>query len=134
MRTAGAAQVGGIPFQDFGFIIFVIILAQACGPVLYSLFTRGRTYYALTADGYAVIYSDVIGRSAKRVYLPSIATIDLDTKPDGSGSISFGEVQTPPWWMSNRTWSIPRPPSFDCIAGVSDVYDLCMKLQQGKTV
>lgn len=65
--------------------------------------------------------------------LVALPFLDLDMKPDGAGSISFGEVQTPPWWMSNRTWFVPRAPSFDCIANVSDVYDLCTKLQQGKS-
>lgn len=132
-RTAGAAEVAGIAFPVFGIIISVLIVAQTCGPVLWNFYARTHTYYALTADGNAILHTDLLGGSTKIIYLPSIATIDLDMKPDGSGSISFGEVQTPPWWMSNRTWFVPRAPSFDCIANVSDVYDLCTKLQQGKS-
>lgn len=133
LRMGGDADVGGIAFPFFGLIVFALILAQLCGPVLWSLYSRGRTYYALTADGYAVIFTDLFGRSTKRVYLPSLSTIDLDTRGDGSGSICFGQFASPPCWARNRS-AVPRPPSFDCIASVSAVYDLCTKLQQGKAV
>jgi hypothetical protein len=122
----------GIAFPVFGLVVMCLILAQTCGDVIWSMYTRGRTYYALTADGYAVIFTDMIGGMTKRIYLPSVSTIGLEAKADGSGSITFGEAQTTSWWMNNR-YSTLRPPAFDFVRDASKVYDLCMKLQQGKT-
>jgi hypothetical protein len=113
--------------------VIAVALWQTCGQVLWAWYARGRTYYALTADFSAVIYTDVFGGMTKRVYLPSVSTINLDVKPDGSGSIVFGDVSGLGMWFGNRYYSPPRPPSFDCIADASHVYDLCTKLQRAKT-
>jgi hypothetical protein len=122
----------GIAFPIFGFLVFCLVIAQTAGEVLWSFYARSRTLYALTTDGYAVIFTDLFGGMTKRVYLPLQSEINLDVKTDGSGSISFGQLQAAPWWMRQ---SIPviRPPSFDFIADASRVYDLCMRVQQGKS-
>lgn len=122
----------GIAFPFFGFAVFTLVLWQTCGEVFWSLYARGRTYYALTADGYAIIFTDLFNGSTKRVYLPSLSTIGLDTSADGSGSITFGDPPSPSWWMRSNYYA-PRPPTFDFIPDASTVYDLCAKLQQGKT-
>jgi hypothetical protein len=119
-------------FPFFGLGVFVLASWQSYGQVLWNAFARGRTYYALTQDGYAVLYTDAFGGVTKRVYLPAISDVDLQLRSDGSGTIVFGVVENPPWWAGNRGWR-PQPPAFDRIANAAAVYDLCAQLQKGKT-
>lgn len=117
----------------FGIVWCVGVVVQGAGPILFAAMARSRTTYALTPDGVALIVTEFFGTRVKRVYLPAVDKIELGVNGDGSGTISFGEAPATLWWMNNRTWSPPRPPSFDCIANVVDVYDMCTKLQQVKT-
>jgi hypothetical protein len=126
------ADFMGIAFPLFGFLVFCLVIAQTAGEVLWNFYARSRTYYALTADGYAIVFTNLFGGMTKRVYLPLQSEINLDVKLDRSGSISFGQAYPAPWWM-RQSVPVIRPPSFDFIANASAVYDLCTKLQQGKT-
>jgi hypothetical protein len=92
-------------FPFFGLGVFILASWQSYGQVLWNAYARGRTYYALTQDGFAVLYTDAFGGLTKRVYLPSMS--------------------------DNRGWR-PQPPAFDFIANAAAVYDLCAQLQKGK--
>lgn len=118
-------------FPIFGVVIMCVALYQTLGQVVWSMAARAKTYYALTQDGFALIYVAAFGGRTKRIYLPSLDNMDLEMSADGNGSIVFGSVETPPWWMRNRSWPV-RLPAFEYIADASNVYDLCARLQSGK--
>jgi hypothetical protein len=118
-------------FPFFGLGVFVLASWQSYGQVLWNAFARGRTYYALTRDGFAILYTASFGGLTKRIYLPALTDIDFQPRSDNSGTIIFGAVQNPPWWAGNRGWR-PQPPAFEFIPDASHVYDLCAQLQKGK--
>lgn len=68
-------------------------------------YVRSRSYYAPTNGGSAI-------------------SISVDVRSGGNGSIYFGAVPSP--WSRYQTW----PQSFENIANVSDVYELCCELQE----
>lgn len=130
--TFGAANSGGgIFFTLWGVMFICIGVYFTVGHYFWDAYVRSRTYYALTADGSAVIVTDLFGAGAKRLYLPSVGAIGFEVRADGSGSVTFGEASQAQWWQ-NRSSS--RPPAFEFIPNASEVYDLCTKLQQGKSV
>jgi hypothetical protein len=124
---------GGIFFTLWGAMFICIGTYFTLGHYFWDAYVRSRTYYALTADGSAVIFTDLPGASARRIYLPSVGAIGFEVRSDGSGSVTFGEAAKAQWWQNNQR-SAQRPPAFEFIADASNVYDLCTKLQQGKSV
>lgn len=119
-------------FPLFGLVVFGLALWQSFGQLAWDWYARGRTYYALTQDGFALMYTDAFRGMTKRVYLPALSEIGLEIRGDGSGTIAFGRAKIPPWWLRNRTWNVERPPAFEFIPNASEVYDICAKLQTGK--
>lgn len=131
-ETMALKGSGGDPmFALFGAVVFCIAFYQTFGQAIWTVAARGRTYYALTQNGFAVIYIDAFGGRTKRIYLPALNNMDLEISADGSGCIVFGSVETPPWWARNRSWPV-RLPAFEFIPDASNVYDICARLQSGK--
>jgi len=114
----------GIPFVLIGlYLIF--------GRFFVDAKQREKTFYGLT-DERVIIVSGIFDRSVKTLNLKTLSEINLDEKPDGSGSIIFGSIYLPTgrsmgngWPGSNRY----APPSFGLIKNVREVYELVRSAQ-----
>lgn len=103
-------QLWGIPFVIIGlYMIFGRFIGDAK--------QRNNTFYGVTNER-IIIVSELWGKRIKSLNLRTLSNLSLDRKPDGSGTITFGSVDSSFSWPPNMAWpGIGRPmqPSFELI-------------------
>jgi hypothetical protein len=116
-------QLWGIPFVLVGLYIVV-------GRFFMDAYARANTEYALTDDS-ALIVRRGIGGRVSTVYLPGLNNMDLDVRPDGTGTITFGALPTVSQGMTffgnSRT---PVSPAFRYIPDAAEVFGRCKAAQR----
>jgi hypothetical protein len=115
----------GIPFVLAGlYMIF--------GRFFVDMEVRRKTYYALTNER-AIIISGIINQNTRSLKLKNLPEINLTTRSNGRGTITFGSLH-PMSWVYNasmfpNTGRVPVAPSFDLIDDVRSVYQKIKGLQ-----
>jgi hypothetical protein len=96
---------------------------------------RNRTYYALT-DRRVIIVSGLINREVQSLSLRNLPNLVLDAKPDGSGTITFGDTNPLTAMYGSfygKVFLGPGVPAFEMIENARHVYDLILKAQMEVT-
>ncbi len=123
-----SAWLSGAPpfFLLWGSFFVVAGLYFAFGRFIYDMKLRQRSYYGLT-DKRIVIVSTLFGRKIKALNLSTLGETSIDTKNDGTGTITFG----PTSFMGGAGWPSRgmKSPSFDRIPDVRRVYELIIDAQ-----
>jgi hypothetical protein len=116
----------GIPFVLVGlYIIF--------GRFFVDSAQRSKTYYALTNER-AIILSGLFTQNTKSLDLRKLPEINISTKDNGRGTITFG-ASHPMAWMSSGS-GFPNmgryhiAPSFEMIDDAKTVYQHIKRLQR----
>jgi hypothetical protein len=114
------ASLWGIPFVLMGlYLIF--------GRFMVDIIQRSRTYYVLT-NSRAIIVSSLFNLNIKSLELVDLPEINITTKNNGKGTITFGSMPSMSWMTSGS--GLPNsnknnlPPSFEMIDDVRMVYQL----------
>jgi hypothetical protein len=120
------------PLAYFMLPIFVAFgLYMLVGRFLVDILARQRTHYVLT-DRRAVVESGLIGTNRASVNLLAATDIQLQSRKDGRGTVSFGRASVffamvPPSWPGAAAF---LPPMFHDIEDAERVYDLAVKAQR----
>jgi hypothetical protein len=119
----------GIPFVLMGLYIIV-------GRFFFDMAQRRKTYYALTNER-AIIISGLLGQNTKTLDLKKLPEINISTKNNGSGTITFGASHPLAWLYSGSGFpNMGRyniAPSFDMIDDARTVYQHIKSLQRAET-
>ena len=113
----------GLLFIGLGIYLLV---GRFCANRLY----RSRLIYGIT-DRRAIIISGFRRRSVQSIYLSSLSALTLEERPDGSGTIYFGDQ--PPyshWQRSSYFFQLGLGPQFFRIADVKQVYTIVHEAMQ----
>lgn len=116
----------GIPFVLVG--IYMIF-----GRFFFDSFQRSKTFYALTNER-VIIISGVINQNMKTLNIKKIPEINISSKEDGKGTITFGATHPMAWMNSGSGFpSLGRyniSPSFDMIDDAKAIYQQIKQLQR----
>jgi len=121
-------MLAGIPFVLIGlYLIF--------GRFFVDMTQRRKTYYALTNERVMII-SGMFKRNIKSLDLKQLPEINITTRNDGKGTITFGPSY-PMGWMSSvggfsNAGSYPVAPGFEMIEDAKRVYQQIKRLQRGE--
>lgn len=120
-----------LPFKLFGIPFLLAGLYMTFGRFLIDIRLRINLRYAVT-DKRVLIYKNR-GSSIKSVDIKRLPSIDLDQRPDGSGTIRFGAATS---LFDGRNFGIWQPtfdatPQFLRIENVRSVYELIQKQTDG---
>ena len=115
----------GIPFVLIGLYYFF-------GRFFVDMAQRSKTYYALT-DKRVVIISGLHNQNIKSLELKKLSEINISTRSNGKGTITFG-ASLPISWMYSGSWfpNMGRysiAPNFEMIDDVKMVYQQIKLLQ-----
>lgn len=119
----GFFALWGIPFVLMGLYITV-------GRFFVDARRRARTIYAITSDR-VIMNTGAFAPVTKSLNLRTLSDVTLQEKPDGTGTITFGNVN-PIWSMYTGTsWpGVPQIPAFEMIRDARSVYGILRKAQQ----
>ena len=119
-------MIWGIPFVLMGlYMIF--------GRFFVDMAQRSKTYYALTSER-VIIISGLFNQNVKTLRLNQLPEINISTRSNGQGTITFGAVHPMAWMYSGG--GFPNrgrynfAPSFDMINDVKMVYQQIKRLQR----
>lgn len=119
----------GIPFVLIG--LYMII-----GRFFFDSSQRSKTYYALTNER-AIIISGVFNQSTKSLDIKKLPEINISTKNDGKGTITFGASHPMSWMYAGSAFpNMGRyniAPSFEMIDDAKTVYQQVKRLQREGT-
>lgn len=118
----------GVPFVLVGLYIIA-------GRFFVDILQRRNTYYALTGER-AMIISGLFQKSIKSIYLKNLTEVNVSTRGDGWGTITFGPG-SPMMWLYGAsglptTGRYQMPPSFERIEDVKQVHKQLRQLQRSK--
>jgi hypothetical protein len=121
LKSAGPGLAVFAIFWVAGFYIFA-------GRFLVDMYLRSKTRYELRGDS-ALIVRDGLFANRTEVYLPSVASLNLSIKDDGSGTIYFGPKS---WWNVSGMWSNygPNTPTFEGIPDAQSIFDRCKAMRR----
>jgi hypothetical protein len=125
------AYSSGAPlfFLVFGGFFVIMGLHLVFGRFISDALVRGSTYYGVTNER-ILILTEFPSSTSKSLALANLSDIGLTSKPDGSGSITFGPQHPAAAMMGGAHWpgmGKHRSPSFDLIPDAKSVFD---KIQQ----
>ncbi len=107
-----------VTFFDMMFIS--VGLYFLVGRFIHDIIKRKATYYALT-NKKLLIKSGIGSSHLQSIYLNSLASIQIQEKSNGKGTLSFNSLQSPA-----RNEAVPN---FEGIDKVKSVYDLIQQSQ-----
>lgn len=120
---AGFFAIWGIPFVLIG--IYLI-----AGRFFWDAYRRSVTRYGLTADS-ALIVRGGLRPTVRRIFLPTVSSLSLNLRADGSGTIWLGDSSIAHVWSSWASWSGESAvPCFEAIPEAQSIYDLCIDAQR----
>lgn len=119
----------GIPFVLVG-------LYMMFGRFLFDRMQRSKTYYALTNER-VIIISGLINQNTKTLDIKNIPEINISTKGNGRGTITFG-ASSPMGWVNSGSNFLNMgrnnlAPCFEMIDDVQTVYQQVKRLQREET-
>lgn len=129
------AVAGGAPFFFvlFGFFFVLVGLYFIAGRFFVDIAQRKKTYYGLTGDR-AIIISGLLNQNIKSIYLKNLAEVNLSTRSDGRGTITFGASHPMAWLYAGSGWPImgryQMAPAFETIPNARAVYKHIRQLQR----
>jgi hypothetical protein len=116
----------GIPFVLVGLYMIV-------GRFFFDSMQRSKTYYALTNER-VIIISGVFSQNTKTLDIKKLPEINISTKGDGKGTITFGASHPMAWMYSGSGFpNMGRyniAPSFEMIDDAKTVYQHLKSLQR----
>jgi hypothetical protein len=116
----------GIPFVLVG--LYMII-----GRFFFDSSQRSKTYYALTNER-AIIISGVFNQSTKSLDIKKLPEINISSKGDSKGTITFGASHPMAWMYAGSGFpNMGRyniAPSFEMIDDAKTVYQQVKRLQR----
>ena len=119
------------PVARFVLIPFVAIgLYMLLGRFFVDAIRRKNTAYGVT-DRRAIIAVDFFGRKVQSINLRALPEVSLTAKSDGSGTITFGAVQSLSWGRYNPWTGGSSQSAFEMIEDVRRVSDLIDKQRIG---
>jgi hypothetical protein len=121
-------MVWGIPFVLVG-LYFIF------GRFLVDRKQREKTTYGLTNER-VVIVSGLFGRTVKSLNLRTLSDVSLSERPNGSGTITFGQGHPYSWWVQGMGWwpgMPPAVPAFELIPDAKGVYETLRRAQRSAT-
>jgi len=130
-----AAILSGAPFffMLWGIPFVLVGLYMIFGRFFVDMAQRRKTYYALTNER-AIILSGLFNQSIKTLKLKQIPEINITTRSNGTGTITFGASHPMAWMYSGSGFpNMGRyqiAPSFDMIEDAKMVYQQIKRLQQ----
>ncbi len=117
-----------------GALFVVIGLYLIVGRFIYDATVRKHTYYAVSSDR-VVILSEFPTSSSSSIALSTLMDLSFNSKPDRSGTITFGAYHPMYRTFAGFNWPgarIYRPPSFEFIDDVKSVYDIVQKAKRDR--
>lgn len=118
-------MIWGIPFILVGLYIIV-------GRFFVDMAQRAHTYYALTSER-VIIISGLINKNTKALKLNGLQEINISTRSNGRGTITFGPSSPMSWLYSGSGFpNMGRyniAPSFELIDDARMVYHQIKSLQ-----
>jgi hypothetical protein len=114
----------GIPFVVVG--IYLIF-----GRFWVDARQRAKTFYAIT-DNRILIISGIFNRSTRSLNIRTLSDITLTKKQNGSGTVSFGPVNSMFAWWGGAGWpGMGRymAPSFDLASNAEEIYEKILAVQ-----
>jgi len=130
-----SATSGGAPsfFMLWGIPFVLVGLYMIFGRFFFDSMQRKKTYYALTNER-VIIISGVFNQSTKTLDIKKIPEINISTKGNGSGTITFGASSPMGWAYSGSGFSnmgrYNTAPSFELINDAQTVYQHVKRLQR----
>lgn len=121
---------GGVFFPLWGVMFICVGVYFTAGHYVWDAFVRSRTTYCLCDNGSAYIVRTLFGTQVQRLYLPTVTGLHLESDNATSGTVVFGDGSAGHSFIKGQR---DAPPAFEFITDASAVYDLCTKLQQGKS-
>ena len=116
----------GIPFVFVG--LYIVI-----GRFFFDSVQRSKTYYALTNER-VIIISGLFNENTKTLDIKKLPEINISTKSDGKGTITFGASHPMAWMYSGSGFpNMGRyniAPSFELIDDAKTVYQHIKRLQR----
>ena len=122
-----------VPFALFvwaGLLFIGIGIYLLIGRFFADRLYRSRLIYGIT-DRRAIIISGFRRRSVQSIYLSSLSALTLEERPDGSGTIYFGDQ--PPyshWQRSSYFFQLGLGPQFFRITDVKTAYTIVHEAMQ----
>ena len=129
------AVSGGAPFffMLWGIPFVLMGLYMIFGRFFFDSMQRSKTYYALTNER-AIIISGVFNQNTKTLDIRKLPEINISTKGDGRGTITFGASHSMAWMYSGSGFpNMGRyniAPSFEMIDNAKAVYQHIKRLQR----
>ena len=122
----GAYNSGApLPFVLFGVPFVLMGLYFVFGRFIFDSLNRRGTYYGVSNDR-VLIVSEFPTTKTKSLGLSTLSDITFSSKPDMSGSITFGPNHPMSEMFGGMNWpgmGAYQGPKFDMIADVKSVYD-----------
>lgn len=122
----GAYSSGApLPFVLFGVPFVLMGLYFVFGRFIFDSLNRRSTYYGVSNDR-VLIVSEFPTAKTKSLGLSTLSDITFSSKPDNSGSITFGANHAMAEMFGGMNWpgmEAYQGPKFDMIANVKSVYD-----------
>jgi hypothetical protein len=119
-------------FKIWGIPFILVGLYMVIGRFFVDAKLRQRIYYALTSERILLI-SGLFSKNIKSLKLKTLDEININTKADGSGTITFGRNNPFSWSYSSMPWPGSEKflaPSFDSIVNARQVYELIRRAQR----
>jgi hypothetical protein len=129
------AIFGGAPFffMLWGIPFVIIGLYMIFGRFFVDIAQRRKTFYALT-DERIIIISGLFNQNTKVLNLKSLSELNISTRSDGRGTVTFGASHPMSWMYSGSGFpNMGRyhiAPSFDMIHDAKTVYQHIKRLQR----
>lgn len=118
----------GIPFMVVGcYVVF--------GRFIVDMRQRAKTVYGFTNERILII-SGVLTRNVKSLNLQTLSDVSLSERPDGSGTITFGQGAPYSAWFQGMGWwpgVPPSAPAFDQIPRAKEIYEAIRGAQRTAT-
>lgn len=113
-------------FKLFGVPFVLVGLYMVIGRFFIDAYQRKRTWYTLT-DQRALITGSTRTTTERAIDLFGTPHISVDSRKDGTGTISFGGGPSLPFANLTRRRRRDQPPAFEAIADAASVYRLIME-------
>jgi len=128
-------QAAGIVFPLFGIPFVLIGLYLIFGRFIFDAKNREKTEYAITNQR-VIIKSGIFSKKLKSINLASMPDTSFSEKADGTGTITFGESNSPYGFMMRGFYwpgmAYAQTPAFEMIGDVRKVYELIQKAQRNE--
>lgn len=122
-------------FALFGIPFVLVGLHFIFGRFLVDMKQREKTAYGLTNERILII-SGLLTRSVKSLNLRTLSDVSLNERPDGSGTITFGQGNPYYWWFQGMGWWPGMPaatPAFELIPRAKEIYEMLRDAQRTAT-